>query len=286
MSEFIKFDENPGFREVTKAKPNTWSQTVKSAVTEEILAAIDHDMPVLTIFSPMPSRVYSREERARIRSGDFSPAARIASEAIAHAKKELHGLYGPANIDTIHLSGASLGASNAIGAAKGLIEAGFKVDTVTTQELILGPQGLGDLAKRFTVAQYTGPESSHQPDPSLARLSEPALRKLTERYGNEPIGMTARMVQGMKPTYMTGLTLPDATVRAVDYLDENNSQLLVALAENSALTHQTTEHLRNSDAHTVRIAAEYGQRVGHLADEQVALSAMVIALNIRRATIS
>jgi hypothetical protein len=230
----------------------------------------------------MPSGVYSRQERARIRSGDFSPAARIATEAIGHAKGKLHSLYGPTDIETIHLSGASLGASNAIGAAKGLIEAGYKVDTVTTQELILGPKGLGDLAKRFTIAQYVGLESMHQPDPSLPRATEPALRVLTTRYGNEPIGMTARMLQGMKPTYMTGITHPYAAVRAVDYLHENNTRLLAALSENSALTHETASYLRNSDTNILHIAAEYGQRVGHLADEQVALSAMVVAMNIRR----
>jgi hypothetical protein len=282
MSEFIKYEENPGLRALTKAKPNTWSQVVKSAVTEEILAAVDHDMPILTIFSPLPTGAYSKEEKSRIRSGDFSPAARIATEAIDHAKVEMQGLYGPANIDTIHLSGASLGASNAIGAAKGLIEAGFNVDTVTTQELILGPKGLGDLAKRFTTAQYVGLDSTLQPELSLPRVSEPALRRLTERHGNEPIGMTARMLQGMKPTYMRGLTHPDTMVRTVDYLHENNTTLLAALAENSALTHETANYLRSSDTNILNIAAEYGQRVGHLADEQVALSAMVIALNIRR----
>jgi len=84
----------------------------------------------------------------------------------------------------------------------------------------------------------------------------------------------------MKPTYMAGLTKPEATVQAIERLLDNNVDTLIALAENSALTHQTTDYLPNAGERVITIRGENGQKIGHLADEHVALSALVAALNI------
>jgi hypothetical protein len=54
------------------------------------------------------------------------------------------------------------------------------------------------------------------------------------------------------------------------------------LAEKSALTHQTAGHLPHSGERVIQIRGENGQKIGHLADEHVALSALVAALNIAR----
>jgi hypothetical protein len=58
--------------------------------------------------------------------------------------------------------------------------------------------------------------------------------------------------------------------------------LLVALAENSSLTHQTPAYLPNSGERLIQIQGERGQKIGHLADEHVALSGLVVALNIAK----
>lgn len=263
-----------------KASPNSWNQTTKSAVIFEVLGALGKNMPVLTIYSPIPSHAYSFRERGALRKGDFSPAARLAQEAIAEAQIRLHGADSETQIATVHLSGASLGASNAIGAGNGLNGRVFNVPTVTAQELILGPKSLRDLGKRFTVSQYVGEESDETVSQDSPKIEESAIRKEIDKYGSEPIGMTARMVKGMKPTYLKGLTRPEATVQAIEQLLDNNVDLLVALAENSALTHQTTSYLPRAGEQVVRIRGENGQKIGHLADEHVALSALVAALNI------
>ena len=87
------------------------------------------------------------------------------------------------------------------------------------------------------------------------------------------------MIRGMKPIYMTGLTKPQATVQAIERLLDNNVELLVALAENSSLSYQTPRYLPSSGEKLITIKAENGQKIGHLADEYVAVSGLVTALN-------
>lgn len=282
LYEYITADTAGGLIGKEKAAPNSWSQTTKSAVIFELLGALGKNIPVLTIYSPIPTHAYSFGERAAMRSGDFSPAARIAKEAIAAAQSRLHGAKSETQIDTAHLYGASLGASNAISAGHGLIGSGFNVPTVSAQEAIIGPDSLPDLGKRFTVSQYTGEPSDETVSRNNPKIEEPAIRKAVDMHGSEPIGMNARTVKAMKPTYMLGLTKPDRATAAVERLLDDNVELLVALADNSSITNQTHEHLPNGGEKIVRIRGENGQRIGHLADEHVALSALVPALNIAR----
>jgi hypothetical protein len=282
MYEYITADTPGGILSKEKASPNSWSQTTKSAVIFELLGALGKNIPVLTIYSPVPTYAYSFKERARMRKGEFTPAARLAQEAIAEAQSRLHGQNSETQIDTTHLYGASLGASNAIGAGRGLLDKDFRVPNVTAQELILGPKNLPDLAKRFTVGQYVGESSDENLSQTHSKIEESAIRQAIDKYGSEPLGMTARMVKGMKPTYMLGLTKPEATTQAIEHLLDNNVDLLVALAENSALTYQTAGHLPHSGERVIQIRGENGQKIGHLADDHVALSALVAALNIAR----
>lgn len=281
MGEYITANSPGGIVGKERFAPNSWNQTTKSAVIFELLSALGKDIPVLTIYGPVPSHAYSFKERKQFRQGDFSPIGRLAKEAIDVAQDRLHGLDSETQIDTLHLSGASLGASNAIGAAasKELAQR-FEVPSVSVQELIMGPKNLGDLAKRFTVSQYVGEPSGERVSQRYPAIEEPAIRRSIDKHGSELIGNNARMLKGMKPTYMKGLTKPEATVQAVERLLDNNVDLLVALAENSSLTHQTPGYLPNGSERLVTLRAENGQKIGHLADEYVALSGLVAVLNV------
>lgn len=284
LGEYITADSPGGILSKEKFAPNSWNQTTKSAAIFELLGALGKNVPVLTIYGPVPSHVYSPKERKQFRQGDFSPAGRLAQEAIAQAQARLHGADSETQIGTVHISGASLGASNGIGAAasKELAEH-FDIATVTAQELILGPKSLPDLAKRFTVKSIVGEPSDETVSQDSPKIQETAMRKTVDKYGSELVGMNARMIQGMsKRSYMKGLTKPEATVQAVERLLDNNVDLLVALAENSGLTHQTASYLPQGGEKLVTIKGENGQKIGHLADEYVALSALVTALNIKR----
>ncbi len=238
---------------------------------------------MLTIYGPVPTSAYSCKERSKFRNGDFSPAGRLAKEAITHVQDRLHGPNSETQINIVHFSGASLGASNAIGsAASKEVLHNFSVPTTTAQELILGPKSIPDLAKRFTVRSIIGEASMETISRDNPKIEETAMRKAVDVYGSEIIGMNIRMLKGMKPTYMRGLTKPDATVQAVERLLDNQVDLLVALAENSSLTYQTASFLPDNNKIAITLKGEKGQKLGHLADEHVALSALVTALNLKK----
>jgi hypothetical protein len=171
LHDYITADTPGGILSKETASPNSWNQTTKSAVIFEVLGALGKNVPVLTIYGPVPAHAYSFRERSMFRRGDFSPAARLAQEAITETQSRLHGAKSETQIDTVHLSGASLGASNVIGAGNGLIDKDFDVRSVTAQELILGPKSLPDLGKRFTISQYVGEASDESVSQSENRRS-------------------------------------------------------------------------------------------------------------------
>lgn len=273
-----------------KVAPNSWHQITKSSAVCELLHALGKNIPVLTIYSPLPIRAYDRNEINRISQGDFSPAGRIAEEAISEARIRLNGSEGTTQIDTLHFAGASLGASNAIAAANVLTDPenfGVDVRTVTAQELILGPKSLFDLMHRFMFRQLVDAPSNVKTADDSTEIQETELGRMIDKYGSEPVGMNWRMLQGMKLPYMPdmqGLTRPEKTVRAVEDLLDSNVDVLVALAQNSAMTYQTKSLLPETGVQFIDIRGKEGQRIGHLADEYVALSGLVVALNILKGT--
>lgn len=283
MGDYIL--RHPGVSK-TNAKPNSWSQTTKSAVTADVLEALGHGMPVLTIYGPVPLHAYNKFERDMFRQGDFTPSGRLAMEALAgaidQAQLKVHGMNSPQQFHKLHLSGASLGASNAVGAAAALLQREFDVRSVTAQELVMSPKNIRDLAKRFSVGGIVG-EPSTVPFPANASvIGEPEIRRMIDYQGSEPIGMNLRMLQGAsKLAYMKGLTRPYPIIEAIGGLLNSNVDVLVATADNSALSDKT-RNLLPAETPQLNISAQEGEKLGHIVDEHVALSALVIALNIAK----
>lgn len=244
-------------------------------------------MPVLTVYGPVPTGTYTRAERRQFRLGDFRAASWTTLEAlegaVAHAQQITHGKNSALQFANLHISGASLGASNALGAvAKFQEDDLFNIKSVTTQELVMGPKNLPDLLKRFTIGGIVG-ETSTQPFNEQSRsIGEAALRQAIDHKGSEVIGMNLRMLQGAsKLSYMMGLTRPEYAVEAVDKLQGAGINVMVATADNSAMSDKTRVFI-SRNAQQVHIGAQEGARIGHLADEHVALSALVIALNVTK----
>jgi len=69
-------------------------------------------------------------------------------------------------------------------------------------------------------------------------------------------------------------------VQAVENVLDNNVDVLVVLAQNSAMTYQTKSFLPNTGVRFIDIRGKEGQRIGHLADEYMALSSLIMVLNI------
>lgn len=265
-----------------KAAPNSWNQTTKSGVVHNLLQAIGEDMPVLTIYSPLPSvphNTYTRQERKHIKQGDFTPSARIVEEAVAYAQERLHGKTSETQIDSYDMHGASLGASTAIGTAYGLKD---QVRTVTAQELIIAPKHLGSLAARFTIKSVYESEFIADKQISNTVIAEPAIRQAIDKGGNEFM-MMGRMLQGMsKISRLKGLTGGDRnkTPRLIEDLVGNNVSVVVPLAENSGLTHDTVNYLPQAGEQVITVRATEGYAT-HLIDEHVALTALIAVAHIR-----
>lgn len=274
------------------AAPHSWNQLTKSGVTAELLKQVGREMPVLTVFSPMPSlpwnKAYTSAEYKDIRRGDYEAAARIVAEAVGAAQTLLHGDTSETQLDTLHFHGASLGASKVIGAASGIMfdpEGKRTVESVTAQELITGSRTvLFDLAARFTIRNTIGEPSSIKPNNGEPVISEPMIRQKIDGNGAE-LMMFGRMLQGMsKLSQLKGLTRPDSSAvpEQVERLNNSGVNVLIPLAENSGLTYDTPDYLPGNGERVIKIRAVEGQRAAHLIDEHVALTALLAAYNIRR----
>lgn len=291
MYGYTQLDKDDvGMADKVFAKPNSWNQMTKSAVMAEVLRAAGVKMPVLTIFSPLPSvpsNAYTHEEYKQIRQGDFAPSARIAEEALEVVQDHLHGPHSETQIDTINGHGASLGASSAVGMACGIVLDGKKdVKTVTAQELIVAPDNvIPDLASRFTVKGIVGKESTVRVPDHYPRLGEPLLRRLIDKAGNEP-AMFAHMLRGMsKLSRLKGLTggHNNRTAENIHFLQDSGVSVVIPLAENSGLTHDTSEYLPGVGEEIINIRATEGQRVAHLIDEQLGPTLLIAAMHVARA---
>lgn len=271
--------------EVSKSEgaPNSWSQTTKSGVTAELLKAVDREMTVLTIFSPLPGNAYTSEENKKLKLGNFTPAERITSEALKHAQDRIHGPVSETQFDKYHLSGGSLGASSAIGSAVGLMLNGRGlVLSTTAQELIVARRNLASLASRFTVRGSEGEPSKIQTDDFWPVIEEPLVRKQIDSRGNE-LQMVKRMLQGMtKFSRLKGLTHPDRnqTPRQIETLTMAGVSVVVPLAENSGLTYDTELYLPGTGEHVIKVRATKGERTTHLIDEHVGLTALAATMNV------
>jgi hypothetical protein len=280
--------EKPGMREQTAASPSSWNQITKSATYAEFLKAGGRPMPVLTIFSPVPTSSYFRDERSMFRQGDFTPAGELVMEALEAAQERLHGSTSETQISKVHVHGLSLGASNAVGTAYHLSAADrYETPTVTTQELIIGPKNIvPDLAKKFTVGGMTGEAAERSPRVLLPKIEEPKLRAALMRHDSDKVGMIGGMVRGMaKLTYLQGLTHPDRSPvpDQINTLIERGVSVLAAFAVNSAISKDTQSYLPD-EVHRVQVKPVKGEKTGHLINEHVGLSGLLAAIHIVNAS--
>lgn len=270
---------DPDRLEIQYSQPHSWNQTTKSLGIHDLLEAEGLGMPVITVFGPVSQRFYNRDEKNSFKKGDFSPAQSLARLALLEAQDRIHGPRSATRIDRVHFYGASLGASNAVGAASKLD--GFEPASLTLQELILGPKNLVDLAKRYTNDSVG--EAQKEEDPRADVIEEPLMRKQLDGSGNEYQYYT-RILRGMlKTNYLRGLTKTDYTYPRIKNLADT-VPVTVATAANSNVAAQTQKILRDrTGARLIEVQGTKGNKVGHLLNEHVAASATIALLGIRAA---
>lgn len=274
--------DKPKFGQKRAADSNSWNQIIKSAVTQELLAATGSDMPVLTIFSPLSLQAFDRHERCDIRGGDFSAMGRLAVDALAVGQSRLHGSQATTRIGTIHLAGASLGAHNALGAGRYMNERGSHwIGSLTAQELIIGPETVPQLAKKY-LKPLTGVASQKNPPEDWIKLPEPALRSI-DRNGYSP-AVVARILRGMsRASFHKGIANPEEAYHAMNELYKSRIPLTVAQGENSSLTVLTPTYMPHGFSDLITVKGVKDSKAAHLINEHVTLTSMIIAMNIARA---
>jgi hypothetical protein len=276
--------EEAGLLDIIKAAPNSARQIIKLATSNELEHTLGAGKVAVAFFSDTPMRAYSLRQRAEILGGGFGSMTEIVEHGLAEVQDRLHGPKSETQISDIHLAGASQGASQAVAVGSHLTNEGseYRVKTVTTQELIMGPKNYRQLLKGLgghigEVSTIDVAEQEHIPETTL-------LHNI-DRHGNEP-AMFGRMLKAsvLKPFNMAGLTKPMQTYLHIDNLDARNVPVTILLAAQSGLTQETATYLQNcsNNVGLVTVRAVAGQFADHLADENVDVVATGIALGSRR----
>ncbi len=281
-----------------KAKPHSWGSIAQSSVLSDVLKskAVNREMPVLTIFTPLPSfphKTYRHKGYDKIRRGDFTPAAQLAALAIAAAQEKIHGALSETQFDRVHLDGALLDAANSVGAASGLLRLLEKRDlatvaSVTAPELVIGPKSvIRDLGPRIARKSVVGAASKAGVGVIKGNplLREPLMsKKLGDGVFDYERGAKARDSLGVlaKATQLKGLTRPERNrlPRHIEHLLENKVQLLLPLGANSGLSNETQQYVSDPKAHFVEICAIPQKRAGQIICEHVGLMTLLTVMNV------
>jgi hypothetical protein len=283
MFDYTVNADETGFLKKERIKPGSMNQATKSAMTYQMLKNLGYNIPVVTIYGPVPSHAFGFKDRSKMRHGDFTPNGKLLTEVLNEVQAKINGDSKDDKITKLHGSGVSLGASHVIGAmASSEIDSDYNVKTVTANELIMGITNLPDLANRFILKSAIGEPSTENRSTIDQHVNEFAMRRQIDGKGAEPIGNNLRPIKGMKPTYMIGLLRSDPTKKAIDKILGSNTSFVVALSENSSMSEKTKLHLPKEIGFVIMMRATNGNRLGHLSGEHVHLNVAPVAQNILR----
>ena len=284
LAEYIA-TENPSLKQKMMAAPNTWSQTVRFAHRTELKRAVTGKRsPALSINSIIPSGSYTPQEHWQMLHGDFSAAAEIMDKGLDELQQRLHGRRSETQLEEVDMYGASLGASNATGAA---LSTKRNVRTLTLQEPIVAVSGLPTLLGRFIGSDAIGEPSQLVEGTDYiqaALIREPQLRAKVDGYGNEPLWLPRAFAAGFR-LRNRGLTHPETnqTIKQWGELAARGTIGLLALVgENSGLSEGTAEYLQQNGFDIITVRGVKGTTAPHLIDEHTNLSAIGVPLNVTR----
>ena len=156
--------------------------------------------------------------------------------------------------------------------------------SATGREMIIGPKNIADLAYKFLpLGGIVGPASSREHAIAGQRIHEPYQREIDKN--GYPVATSLRVINAMsKVAILHGLTQPKNQLATIERLMSAKVDILTAVAENSGISHDTSGYLRRIGAEDIiNIGAVGGNKIGHIINEFVATSGLVVAMNIIRA---
>ena len=277
------------FRNEFRDKPHSWGPLVRSAVihNEMQISGPEQAMPVLTIFNPIPGNAFSMDDRNKIWHGDMTPFGLVAYRAITVASERLHG--GSGTFNELFFAGQSIGAVRALHAAKFFSDRLEKPRAVVAQEAVVydEPQilkGLSQLANDYMLHKYATLDHNIVAEGEQAYISVPEdpLRVMQTGLGAEPIGMLSRMIRGMVPRDMVGLTRSGArTTDIMTELAQNKVHVTGANAVDSAVSRYIRDWLVKQtlipSLRQILISPLHGKKLGHMVNEYATTTGIVIA---------
>ncbi len=280
------------YRKESQGKPHSWGPLVRAAAIHDELVKSGNGQPVLTIFNPIPGGALSPHERKLIASGNQQAFVRVMEKGLVTAFDRLHGYRG--TFSEVSFAGQSIGAVRTVQMAHSFFKTSklAKVGNVTAQEAVLYQEsnvlrGLSKLTRDYMFQKYDSgsPNLVDYNADLFTRLPESQLRQTQDQFGAEPVGMIGRMLRGMVPRDMIGLTRSgERTTEAALELAENGVQVTFANAVDSAVSRYIRDWLNRQpniathpSLHSVLISPLPGQRLGHMVNEYATTTALVIA---------
>lgn len=281
--------EKPSRSEVSRAKRNSINPAVKLSIGAHLIRNLGYHMPVAALWSPVPPRAMTLQERRQLAGGDYSAYGALVLDMVNGINDERSRL-GKQPIKRLHLFGAGM-PQRAIGAAAYLNDdknthRDLKVSSVSAVNLSLG-RGLA------TVGDHVGQRSTSDDSRIViprrfVNIPEPQLRQDLETRPQDTIQAMAR--QGHAVTQLLATTFPQMfkhqpTVDAMQTILDQRTSLHVSNALNTSMAQKTAEYLPVGDPlfKYTSIVAPEGKKVTMMANEHAALIAVAMTLGIRDA---
>jgi hypothetical protein len=239
--ELMKYidDRSQSKRDRERAQPNGWRQGFKSADVYHTFRHEGLGMPVVTIYSPVPSAAFSSNERQAIGAGITSPYAAIVKRVISAAQTEIHGTHSETQLSDVHLFAPGLG-HNAVGAALHLQKnADYHISGLTLPNLIAGVPNKAALLARYSVRQ-------HYREPGIVNLEgtlpESTLSTQADANGSER-AMRKRQLRAMLNfEQMTAMMKSEWIGKALNQLLSEYVAVTLPTAYNARITSIPKQH--------------------------------------------
>ena len=279
------------FQNEFRRKPHSLGPLVRAAVIHDELTRAGQGMPVLTIFNPIPGKAFSKDDREKIWHGDMSPFGLLAHHALIASTEKIHGKHGV--FDELFFAGQSIGAVRAIHAAKMLSDRSEAVSAVVAQEAVIYDEpntikGVFRLANDYMIHKYNTSNSDVylKEEDTYILIPENELRILQTGLGTESVGMLSRMIRGMVPRDMIGLTKSGIrTTESMAKLAERGVQVTSVNAVDSAVSRYMRDWLATqpssaSNLHQILISPLRGGKLGHMINEYASATGLAISRGV------
>jgi hypothetical protein len=203
--------------------------------------------------------------------------------AIGHLQTMLHGDRSETVLTELDIYGASLGASEASGAAHGTR---YDVYTLTLQEPIVARSGVFQLLGRILGSDAIGEPSNLSEGKDyiqLALIKEPTSRAEMDAHGNELTWFLRAIAAGAR-LRNRGMTHPEKnqTIKHWEALAGRGVDLLALIGENSGMADGSEKYLLDNGFDTITVRGTKGTKAAHEIDEHTALSSIGVPLNMTR----